>query len=445
MRRIETAFGTFLLVLTGVWFVSNPDVFQVTTFIGLRGYMVQYTGVLAIGLMSLIMLLAVRPVLLSQRLGGLDKAYRLHKWLGITALALSIIHWIWRMAPKWASALGLYERGPRGPRPDEGTLHWGQSFFGAQRGLAESVGEWAFYIAVVLIIVALIKWIPYRWFAKTHTLLAPVYLVLVYHGAVLLDFANWATPVGYVMAGMLAVGTVCAIIVLTGRIGRDRKSGGEVTELNYFPQMRSLEIRIKTDGGWKGHRAGQFAFARFGTSDEIHPFTIASAWHKDDPRLTIIAKELGDYTKKLPDTLKSGDAVVLEGPYGTFTLDRKHARQIWISGGIGLTPFVAWLEALAEKPESFEIDFFQVAPECDAELMVSIESLASKAGVRLHQWRDAQDGFLTGEKLRGEVPEWEQAHVWFCGPSAFGLAIKNDLVAAGLNRRAFHQELFDFR
>ncbi|MCB2032337.1 MAG: ferric reductase, partial [Ottowia sp.] len=56
-----------------------------------------------------------------------------------------------------------------------------QSWLNSQRHLAESLGEWAFYGAALLIVVALVKRIPYHWFAKTHKLLAVAYLVLVFH------------------------------------------------------------------------------------------------------------------------------------------------------------------------------------------------------------------------------------------------------------------------
>ncbi len=36
---------------------------------------------------------------LEPRVGGLDKSYRLHKWLGIAALVMAIAHWIWVSGP----------------------------------------------------------------------------------------------------------------------------------------------------------------------------------------------------------------------------------------------------------------------------------------------------------------------------------------------------------
>lgn len=46
--------------------------------------------------MSLAMILTVRPVFVERFLGGLDKVYRLHKWLGISALIMSVSHWLIR-------------------------------------------------------------------------------------------------------------------------------------------------------------------------------------------------------------------------------------------------------------------------------------------------------------------------------------------------------------
>ena len=50
-----------------------------------------------------------------------------------------------------------------------------------------------------------------------------------------------------------------------------------------------------------------------------------------------------------------------------------------------------------------------------------------------------------GPRPIATVPDWTDASVWFCGPPAFGEAVRNDLVAHGLDRADFHQELFQMR
>lgn len=145
----------------------------------------QYTGVLVIGVMSVAIVLASRPAFLEPYLGGLDKMYRLHKWLGISALALSVTHWLIANGPKWMVGWGWLVRPARHKRPELPSESI-QAFFASQRSLAEGVGEWAFYAAAALMVLALVKLFPYRYFFKTHRLLAVAYLVLVLHAVVLL-------------------------------------------------------------------------------------------------------------------------------------------------------------------------------------------------------------------------------------------------------------------
>src|SRR5690554_6795866 len=154
--------------------------------------------------MSLAMLLALRQRWLEVWLDGLDKMYRLHKWLGIGALLLSALHWLVIKGPKWAVGWGWITRPAKGGGANLSTL---EAFLRSQRGLAESIGEWAFYAAVLLIALALIKRFPYRLFYQSHRLLALVYLALVAHSLVLLKFSYWTTPVGWVTAALLAVGS----------------------------------------------------------------------------------------------------------------------------------------------------------------------------------------------------------------------------------------------
>ncbi|MGA4817578.1 ferric reductase-like transmembrane domain-containing protein [Pseudomonas aeruginosa] len=72
------------------------------------------TGVVSFALMTLIMLLAVRPVWLEKPLDGLDRMYRLHKWAGIPAIVLGLLHYLLELAGPWlAGIVGKPVKGPR--------------------------------------------------------------------------------------------------------------------------------------------------------------------------------------------------------------------------------------------------------------------------------------------------------------------------------------------
>ncbi|MHA7970269.1 ferredoxin reductase family protein [Rhizobium sp. CAU 1783] len=448
MRNIKLALWGALALLSLLWLAAEPGVFQSANVFALRAAMIQYSGVLAIGAMSMAMVLALRPGWPETWFGGLDKMYRLHKWLGISALVLSIAHWLWLEAPGWAVDLGLITRPERGARPEiENPI---QQFLAGLRGPAEGLGEWAFYLSILLIALALIPRFPYWWFFKTHRILAITYLVLAFHTVVLTQFGYWTQPVGIVLAVFLVSGAVAAVIVLLRRVGVSRQAMGGITSLTNYPGVRALEIDIKMQPGWQGHQPGQFAFVTSDKGEGAHPFTIASAWKPADGHVTFITKALGDYTSRLPDTLSVGQEVKVEGPYGRFTFDDDCPRQIWIGGGIGITPFIARMKYLAamspERRSQQVIDLFHSSADLDDEAFARLGADAAAADVRLHILVNARDGLLTGERIRAVVPEWREASIWFCGPIGFADALKRDFAGEGLDvRKSFHQELFSMR
>ena len=444
MKPIKIAFLSLIVVLSALWLMADSLLPEPLTYFSFRTAFMQYSGVLGIGLMSVAMLLALRPRWLEPHLDGLDKMYRLHKWLGIAALVVSVVHWWWAQGTKWMVGWGWLEKPARGARAAEqlGSI---EAWLRSQRGLAESVGEWAFYAAVVLIVLALVKRFPYHWFAKTHKLLAVIYLALVYHTLVLTKQAYSLQPIGGVLALLLLGGSVAAVLTLAGRIGAGRKVRGEIAELIDYPKLQVLETTLKLEPGWPGHKAGQFAFVTSDQQEGAHPYTIASAWHPAEPCITFITKALGDHTSRLRQRLQVGMPVTVEGPYGCFDFNDALPRQIWIGAGIGITPFIARMKQLAVTPEVRPVDLFHPTGELDPAALDLLTAAAEAAGVRLHVLLSPRDGRLDGERIRALVPEWSAASIWFCGPASFGQALRQDFIAHGLGAEHFHQELFAMR
>ena len=442
MKRIKLAYVGLLVVLSLLWWMADPLLPDGYEYFALRTLAINYTGILGIGVMSVGMILALRPVRLEPLLGGLDKTYRLHKWLGITGLVVSVTHWLWAQGTKWAVGWGWLVKPARGPRVEQTDPIL--NFFQQQRGLAETIGEWAFYAAVVLIVLALVKRFPYRLFFKTHRVLAVVYLFLVVHSVVLMPFGYWTQGVGPVITLLMALGSVAAVVSLLRKVGHRRKAVGEIVELLRFPDNQVLKVGIRFKDRWAGHEAGQFAFVTFDTAEGAHPFTISSGW-TGDGRLFFLIKGLGDYTARLPELLRVGDVVTVEGPYGRFAFASGKRRQIWVGGGIGITPFIARMKALAVEPDGREIDLFYSTAAPDAGFIARLQRDADAAGVRLHVLVSARDGRLDVARICAAVPAWPEADIWFCGPGGFGQALREGFTAKGLSAGDFHQELFDMR
>jgi predicted ferric reductase len=325
-----------------------------------------------------------------------------------------------------------------------------EAHFQGMHKTAEFVGEWTFYVAAVLIMLALIKWFPYRYFFKTHRILAAAYLLLVFHSVYLIKFSHWTSfsPVAWVSLLLMVGGMVGAALSLTRRIGHQHRALGVVKTLKHSASDEVLEVCIRLPRDhWEGHDAGQFAFVSFygNNGEEAHPFTISSAW-KNDGLLRFHVKNLGDHTARLPKTLKEGDRAMVEGPYGCFRFESDKPRQIWVAGGIGMTPFLARLEELVHQGSAKDaVDLFYCVRNPDEVFVKNLEQLARAAGVALRVIVDGRDRLLDAERLCAEVPEWKDASLWFCGPSGFGYALRQGLVSRGFEAKHFHQELFEMR
>jgi predicted ferric reductase len=442
MKNIRLIYASSFIIITALWLIAEPGLFQIVDFYALREAMINYTGILAIAAMSIGMVLAVRPARIEPMLGGLDKSYRLHKWLGVSAAAIAILHWLWAEASGWLRDIGWL--GPKVKKPAIEETMAILNYFQSQRGLAKDIGEWAFYAAVLLIALALLKRFPYRYFFKTHRLLAVAYLALATHSVLLMKFAYWSEPIGPVMELLILGGTIAALVSVLRKVGYARRAVGVIDELFYHTDNRVLKVGLRLKDRWAGHESGQFAFVTFDQSEGPHPFTISSDWH-DDGKLVFLIKGLGDYTSTLPTALKVGAVVKVEGPYGRFCFDDAQTGQIWVAGGIGITPFISRMQTMEHLSKDKSIDLFYSTNAPDAAFLEHIQHYADVAQVRLHVVIDGKDPRLTTERICELVPQWKDASIWFCGPAGFGQALRAGFAEKGLPVENFQQELFDMR
>lgn len=114
----------------------------------------------------------------------------------------------------------------------------------------------------------------------------------MWHTIVLANFAYWSQPLGWLLIAALLAGIACSLIALFKRIGNPQNA--TVSALNQNGKLLSLTLNAPK---WQGHRAGQFLFLR--EHGESHPVTIASNWQPDNQELTLVIKDLDDYTHRL--------------------------------------------------------------------------------------------------------------------------------------------------
>ncbi|HBJ69591.1 MAG TPA: cytochrome C, partial [Alcaligenes faecalis] len=268
MRRpLLLLLSTFFLIwaVEALWLAPSPpgDMLWVVRQEGML-----LTGILALGTMTAIMILALRPRRLEPWLGGMDKAYRLHKWLGIIAILLSLAHWLSKESKGLISAaIGTGGRLAKTPVPE-----WVSLF----KPYAKSLGEWTFYALILMLIITLAhRTISYKKWYSLHRLMPVAYLILIFHGVVLTPPAYWSGIGGWALAITMVIGTAAAGIQLLRNLSSAYPHTGTV--ISCTSQGDVLEVQCRMDQSWPGHQAGQFAFLRLKGESESHPFTLSDA------------------------------------------------------------------------------------------------------------------------------------------------------------------------
>ena len=380
----------------------------------------QYFGIISILLMAWAQIIATRARGIELMFGAMDRAYVIHKWLGIAALATMYLHDIIDpeikklTAETWLTNLG------------------------------EDMGEVSLNGITILVAITMALFIPYHLWRWTHRFIGIFFVLAVLHFAFIGKPMDNTSPVGLFVLAMGLLGMI-ATIYASLPLRFQRKFAYIVTDIAQTDGATA--ITLSPQDAPLRHRAGQFAFFEFNKRGltEPHPFTISSAPNSDGT-LRITAKALGNYTRKLPKHLTIGTPVNVQGPFGRFGTARAKKPQIWIGGGIGITPLVALLETWDQTKPQLNLFYCfrgtQNAPHLDA----MAERATALPNVQLHITDTDIDGRLTAEKIATACgTNLSKHHLLYCGPTAMRETLKTDLLDHGLRKRHFHYEEFEIR
>lgn len=386
------------------------------------------SGAVAIVAMSLCLVLASRPRFLEPVFGGLDYMYRVHKWLGISALGFMFLHN--QLEPdfeRWVHETALGD-------------------------FAGEMGEFAFNALIVLILFSWIKripvlgWeIPYQLWHFTHRFIGVLFVLAALHQLLVDKPFGLAEPLSIYLDTFCILGI--AGYVYTEFFARKRRRlTCRVEALNRHPG--AVEVVLAPPSQPVNWQPGQFMFLNIpnGWLSEAHPFTVVST-PRDGNRLRFFIKPLGDWTRRLPDILAPGSALEIEGPYGRFDFQESRADQLWIAGGIGITPFLAWVQGLnADETRRIHL-VYSVRHDRDAVGLDMLETVAKNVpAFSFTLLVTGREGRMTAERIAAAVPfNIAGADMFFCGPSALRQSILKGLAEQDMRPRTVSYEYFDFR
>lgn len=230
----------------------------------------------------------------------------------------------------------------------------------------------------------------------------------------------------------------------TGRVEEVRAETADATTLT-----------IRPGHGWRtAGRAGQYVPVGVRIDGVLHWRTYsltAPPGRSGDPfTITVRALPDGHVSRYLAHRIRPGKVLRLGPAQGDFHLpDPPPRRLLLLTAGIGVTPIMAMLRALAGRRPAEGTDVLLVHSAPDPARTIFGPELRAMAErlpwFRLHEHHTRAGarpaGHLTPARLPAVCPDWRERDTWACGPAGLLESAERLWAAEGLSDR-FHIERF---
>lgn len=385
------------------------------------------TGLLGLAIFALALLLSSRFVWLDKLFNGLPKAINLHRWFGTLSFTLIILH------PLFLAARLL---------PVSSQLAFG--LFTSWTTVAMVFGYLSLLLFMALIVMTFFWRLRYERLKSLHSLLAvPLMLGGVHSLLIESDVKRSPILAGYyiLLISLSVILYLARLFLVAQGIKAQRFVVSQATQLS--PNIMSLTL--KPAQKIIQAKAGQFIFVSFPDikKGEEHPFSVAQI-HADHS-LTIVAKNLGDYTAQLP-SVKVGDLAMIDGSFGSFGDNiNLNCHQVWIAGGIGATPFMSLARSLPDKNNiNGVVDLFYIVnSEKDLVGLDAFKKLAlDNPQFKINVYTADKNGRFDLEKLKKFINDLNACHFYICGPAGMMKYFVSALRQAGVPKKNINLEAF---
>jgi len=432
MFRIKNNFGwTVFIVLSLLpiifWYFSKPIstrfVSSTTTLTSLG----QITGLVGMAMFALTLILSSRLKFLENYFGGLNKVYIAHHIFGSIAFILLLFHPL-ILAGKFAQVSARSAALFLLPGSD-----WSINF-----------GIIALFLMMIFLVLTFFAKLPYQIWKFSHKFLGFAFFFAALHSFFIPSDISRDPILRIYMLALAGVGIIAFTYraVLTKFFVRYFEYS--VEEVKILAE-NVVEIIMSPKGKRINFTPGQFVFVSFvdnNISAESHPFSISSAVSEKNLRLTI--KSLGDYTSQLRN-LKAGALAKIEGPFGKFShQDVKNKNQIWIAGGIGITPFLSMVKSLENAEYKIDL-YYCVNNEKETIFFEELLKISQQnPNFRVVPFYSEKQGFINAEFIQKISGELNNKEIFLCGPPAMMKNLKEQFLKLKVSRENIHSEEFDF-
>lgn len=396
------------------------DISSITTSLG------QILGLVGMSLFSINLILAGRLKILDKYFKGLDKVYANHSKIGSIAFSMMLFHPLFLVF----KYLTLSTR--------EAAM-----FFVPFVEMPITWGIISLILIIVLISFTFYIKVKYNQWKLSHRFMTLAFLFSVLHSMFISSDISRSNILRFYILGLAFL----ALFIILRKIFFEYVPNSEFKyKIKGTKQLNKdvVEVEMESINKKLIYNPGQFAFFKFLSNEvsrESHPFSFSSSFVDENLKVTI--KNFGDYTSTVSN-LKAGDEVLIDGPYGHFSYKNSLSKkQIWIAGGIGITPFFSMAQNL---DSDYSIDFYySVKEESEAIYLKELQNIANiNNNFKFNLWSTKEKGYITGEMIKNISNGLVDKDIFFCGPPMFMESLKEQFLLLGVNINSIHYENFNF-
>lgn len=416
---------SFLPVL--LWAIEAPLPLRFKNITYSASSLGDIAGLVGYAMFAIVLMLSARLKFFENFFLGINKSYTAHHILGGVAFCLLLFHplllaYNYLLVSFRSAAMFLLP-----------SSYW-----------AQNLGIFSLFLMILTLCITFYTNLKYQVWKFTHKFMGLAFILAFLHVFLIgSDVAsNTVLKIYLLVLSVLAITTYFYRTLFADYLVRvfDYK----VKNLQAFPD-KIWEIEFEPAAGRRmKFSPGQFAFVRFFSSSlskEAHPFSFSSS---PDGSLKIAIKELGDYTSKISQ-LKAGDKAEFEGPFGAFSFKSfQNKNQVWIAGGVGITPFLSMLRELNEHPGDYKIDlYFSVKNREALAFKDEIEEIAQKNdNLKAVFWITDIDGLITADEIKKITKDIAEREILICGPNQMMSSLKSQFLEDGFKKSQIHTEEF---
>jgi ferredoxin-NADP reductase/MOSC domain-containing protein YiiM len=212
----------------------------------------------------------------------------------------------------------------------------------------------------------------------------------------------------------------------------------------------SLHLDAADGSSLPPYRPGQHLTVELpaGGAPVVRSYSLSDRFRGDGYRLTV--KREGIASSYIHDRLEPGDRLSAQAPGGSFVIDplEHHRPVVLVGAGIGITPLLAMLNAIAEHEHPRETWlFYGVRHPRDVLMRERLEAIASDhPEIRMHLSHSRGAGDRPGRRLDIETLQrtlpGSYYDYYLCGPGGFMQALYDGLLDWGVPAHRIHHEAF---